>query len=430
MFRRLTLLLALSLPASAQPLPDRAPIRGLVVDETGQPVAAAVLTIRRQDDAGTTAFWGGEARTDDKGKFDFARAEVGRYFVNVEAPGYAPLYNYALDWMVGAAPPRLELRHLARLTVRAAFPKGSILSRVPAWIRGRSAEGNIVSLRVESDDEGQITLSDLPPSIYSVVVVGTRGLAVQNGVNVNARAVPAPLDVELRAGASLRITAKDTDGKPLGGAALVLFAQSPEEAARLGGQGADASENWALLAAGGAPQAIVTSEGDGVLTLPHLPPGRYSARLTLPGFGTQSRDLTLADGAQTAWDANFPAKSVPNATFRIMDGAGHAVADTFVALRMLPLAPDGTFGAPAMMPPEPNAPPDLPLDSPSNGARVGRTDKNGVLFLYPLRPGKYRVWASRPGPESWIYAPVAPEGPPADIVITQSGANSARLQVP
>ncbi len=421
------LLLAGVLPSAAQPLPDRAPVRGAVVDEAGHPVAAAVLTIRRQDDSGVAAFWGGEALTGADGQFGFPRAEVGHYFVNVEAPGFAPLYNFPLDWDAASPSPRLELHHLTRLTLRVLAPDGNPLVGAPLYIRARSGEGALTSVRPVTDAAGQVALADLAPSTYSLVVVAQSGLAVNNALVVGAGTAPAPVEVKLRAGASLRVTAKDAEDIPLGGAALILFAQTPEEAARLGGQGADASDNWASVAAGAAPQAIITSEHEGTLTLPHLPPGHYTARLTLPDYGTQSRDVTLSEGAPTVWEAHFDAKSRTPVTCLIVDGAGKPVANTFVALRMLALLPDGTFGTPA---PDPNTPADVPLDSASNGARVGRTDAKGVLSLYPVHAGKYRVWASRPTPDAWLRAPVAPEGPPIDVVIGPKGTYYARLQVP
>jgi len=64
------------------------------------------------------------------------------------------------------------------------------------------------------------------------------------------------------------------------------------------------------------------------------------------------------------------------------------------------------------------------------GARVGRTDASGNFSLFPLREGKYRVFASRPSGEAWLRAPVAPEGMPADVTVSLSGPNSGQVQVP
>lgn len=434
MFRRVLLLTAslwvFSPGAHAQPLPDRAPIKGVVVDEAGRPIASAVLTVRRQDDTTPTAFWGAEARADEGGRFLFPEAEEGRYFVNVDAPGFAPLANFALDWHVASPLARLQLLRLGQLTLRLLSTDGKPLSQSPVWVRLRD-DNSQSPTRATTNGAGEVVIPNVAPSSYSLVVVAQSGIATQSAFSFNSMQ-SAPLEAHLRQGGALRIKATDSQGTPLGGASLIVFAQSPEEATLLGGTGADPGENWALLAAANAPQALVSHDGEGTLKLDHLPAGRFSARLSVPGYGTQTRDFTFEDGNVTEWSATFPVRPAGTLSLQVRDGRGQVVANSLVALRLLPLAQNGTFADGSMQVPDPNEPPDLPFASPGSGSRVAMTDATGQISLFPVRAGRYRIFASRPTNDAWLRASVAPEGLPSDVVVSlePSGVNKGEVQVP
>ena len=420
-------LLLLSCVGTAQPLPDRAPIRGVVVDEAGRPVASAVVTLRRQDEASPTAFWGAEARADKSGQFVIPTAEIGQYFLNVDAPNFASLTNVPLDWSLTSAPARLKLQRLTKLSLRVLAPDGAPLGSAPVWIRLRGGEAGQILTRTATNQRGEVGVPNIAPATYSVAVVAQNGIWTQSALAVPSP-LSAPLEVRLREGATLRIKAT-SDGKPLGGASLVLFPQSPEEATRLGGEGADPGENWALVSQANAPQATVTRDRDGTLEVRHLPPGRFSARLSLPGSGAQPRDFTLEEGKTVEWNATFPPAHMATLSLRVVDARGQAVPDALVALRLLPLAANGAFED-EQTAPDLNAPPDVPLALFGFAARVGRTGGDGKLVLFPLRAGRYRVFASRPQSDSWLRSPVAPEGAPSDVVVSPNGSNTVDVQVP
>ncbi len=434
MFRRLLpLALFLSAPplaGFAQPLPDIAPIKGVVVDEAGHPISSAVLTVRRQDDTIPTAFWGAEARADANGRFVVPEAEEGHYFVNVDAPGFASLSSFALDWTAKSAPTRLQLLRLGQLTLRVLSPDGKPLSQAPVWVRLRD-QNSQTPTRAVTNALGEIVIPNVAPSSYSLVVVAQNGIATQGALSFSS-SQSAPVEARLSAGATLHISAADADGKPVGGASLVIFAQSPEEASQLMGVNADPGENWALMAAANAPQALVTRDGDGVLELKHLPAGKFSARLSVPGYGTKTRDFTVSEGDVLDWKADFPSRRVASLSLHVRDANGQAVANTPVALRLLPLAQDGTFNGmeDEMQLPDPNSPPDLPFVSSGAGARVATTDATGKLSLFPVRTGRYRIFASRPTSDAWLRAPVAPEGAPSDVAVSLDGPNTGAVQVP
>ncbi len=431
MFRRLFPLCAPLLlfagVSRAQPLPDRAPIRGQVVDEAGRPISSAVVSLRRQDETAPTAFWGAEARADATGLFVIPHAEVGRYFLSVEAAGFASLSSVALDWKRQSAPARLQLLRLTKLSLRVVSPDGMPLTSAPLWIRLRNAEGIQTLKRAQTGARGEVEVRDIAPASYSVVLVAQSGIWTQSALGVSKPG--APVEARLREGTTLRIKAR-TDGKSAGGAALILFPQNPEEAVRLDGEGADPGENWALLSQANAPQATVTREGDGTLEVRHLPPGRYSARLSLPDHETQPRDFTLEEGKTLEWNADFASRRMATLSLRVVDARGQIVSHALVAFRLLPLAANGAFENEQAEITDPNAPPDVPTTSFGFAPRAGRTDSEGKVTLFPVRAGRFRVFASRPANDSWLRAPVAPEGAPTDIVLSLNTPNTADVQVP
>lgn len=422
----------------AQPLADRAPISGNVVDETGRAVSSAVLTLRRQEDDGPSAFWGGEARADASGQFRVPNAQEGRYYVSVEAPGYAPLANFALNWRAGSSPLQLSLLRLTRAVIQVLRADGTPLLNSPVWIRLRmpeldsNAKFNLV--RATTNAQGEAVVPDVVPATYNLVVVSGEGIALQRDVPIKWQEMGARLAVPLKAGAALLIKASDAKGHTLGGATLVLSPRSPEESGRLGGQGAGLGENWAFNAAANSPGAIVTRDGDGTLELRHLPVGRFTARLSLPGYGTLSREIETEEGQSADWKAEFPTHRAATLVLDVRGADGKPAANSLIALRLLPLSADGTFAPASPLESaddiEANGPPGLPFFVSGPGGRGGRTDENGQLKLFPLKAGRYRVFASRPKPDDWLRFPVAREGAPLDLDVALDQPNRAAVQVP
>lgn len=424
--------------ARAQPLADRAPISGTVVDETGRAVPLAVLTLRRQEDDGPGAFWGTEARAGTNGQFRVPNAQEGRYFVSVEAPGYAPLSNLALNWRAGLSPLRLSLSRLTRVVLRVSRADGTPLSNSPVWIRLRMPDSNpnsqVNAVRATTDAHGEAGVPEVVPATYNLLVVSSEGIGLERAVPLAWNGAGARLDVRLKTGATLKIKADDAQGQNLGGASLVLFPRSPEEAVRLGGEGASPGENWALNAAANSPRSIVTRDGDGTLELPGLPAGLFTARLSLPGYGTVTRDIETGNGQTVEWKADFPTHRAATLVLDVRDAGGKPLADSLVALRLLPLSPDGSFapGSPfeGTADLEGGGLPGLPFFVSGPGGRLGRTDAQSQLTLFPLKEGRYRVFASRPLPGDWLRFPTAREGAPLDIQVTLDQPNKATVQVP
>ncbi|RYG54940.1 carboxypeptidase regulatory-like domain-containing protein, partial [bacterium] len=250
---------AFPLASYAQPLPDRAPIKGVVVDEAGRPVPSAVLTVRHQLDTAPTAFWGGEVRADASGRFTFLEAEEGSYSLTVDAPQFAPIANFAFDWKAKSAPLRLQLARLGQLTLRILSPDGKPLVQSPVWVRLRD-ENSQTPARALTNSNGELVIPNVAPSSYSLIVVAQNGISTQGVLSYKSNQ-SSPIETRLHAGGTLLIKATDAQGKPLGGASLVVFAQAPDDAVRLAGANADPGENWALAASASAPQALVSRDG-------------------------------------------------------------------------------------------------------------------------------------------------------------------------
>lgn len=401
MFRRFLVALAIfggSQGAQAQPLPDRLPLEGVVVDEENRPVSEALVSIRRQDDTATAAFWGGEVRAGKNGQFGFPLAEEGRYYLNFEAPGFAPGQNLALDWKAGSPRPRLQLQRLATLVLRFSRPDGSPLANESLFVRLRgevAANFSQVLLRPRTDNNGLVRLNDLAPATYALWARAKSGFALRNALVVKGSNAPQPLEISIQQGASVSVAARDASGQSLGGAQLSLAPLDAAQAALLAGELAEPGEDYALLAAGNDRAALVTRDGVGTLVLDAIAPGKYRARLSLPGYGAApSREVELRAGQNSALDWEFPARKGAVLGLRINDSAGQPLANAAISLRVLPIASDGTLRDET----EELAPGEAPnLDFVTTGAAGRRvvTDSAGRAALYPLKPGRYRLFASR-----------------------------------
>jgi hypothetical protein len=214
----------------AQPLPDRRTLSGVVKGSDGQPVAQAVVTVRRQDDLNAVAFWGAQVATNAQGEFSVPDAEEGSYYITVEAPTFAPVYNSSYILSPISTPVQVKLVRLVNLTLQVLKPDGLPLVKSKAFMRLRGGDqSQRTPVSVTTDAAGLVQKGDMMPGAYSLHVLapGT-GYAVLNNVNVKFSAKPEPVVVRLKTGGTLRVTAResaaDNAGRPLGGATFTMFA--------------------------------------------------------------------------------------------------------------------------------------------------------------------------------------------------------------
>ena len=421
-YRALALLpvLALARPLFAQPLPDRAPIAGVVTDVRGGPIAGALLSIRRSNPNLSVAFWGATAESDGAGNFSFPDAEEGDYALTVQAPGYALLPYREIKWRAGQAPVKVTLDRLLDFTLNLRAPDGSAVKEAPVFLRLRPADVNGQQwMNVRADDAGDVAAVGVKPAKYALYVRAPQGYALLFDLNVVEPATPART-ISLQRGGSLKLTLTDDLGRALGGGSLSLAPATVEESRRLSGFDFGPGDDFALLAASNVLSAVVARDGDGTLTLDDLPPGVYSPRVSLPGYRFDTLDpITIVAGQTTELKVKAPTRRARtlNLQLRTPDDKPYTAGE--VALRILPIAANGQLGGDP--PPHPEDADELPFFPSGPGGRRVLPDAQGQAALFPVKAGRYRIFAS---PQSKDPGQTPPEATPVDVTITAAGATA------
>lgn len=386
--------------APAQPMPERRPFKGQVLDAEGQPVKGALVMLRRQEDVGTFAFWGAVVATDARGAFLFPSAEEGSYYLNVEAPGFAQLQNKTVQWAESTKPPVFTLERMAAVVFRVLDTEGEPLANAPVFARLRGdGEAGQNYRRASTNAEGKVTFSDLVPAKYSIHVVAPgHGYAISNDLPLRYTPSPRARDLRLQEGGRLSVRVRETssedaaqeqpDGKLLGGAMLTLTPANSAEATRLMGEVADAGENVVLLVAQNDRLAICSRDGDGSLQLSDIAPGKYQMRMYLSGYvPAEARPVEIKAGQTVSLNWNFTARSASMLTLSLTDSSGNPVPGgrEFV-VRLLPIGQGGGLRAG-----EDDDMPGMPFFAGGNSGRRALTDEQGRLTLYPVKSRRYRI---------------------------------------
>ena len=413
-------LLAFARPLLAQPLPDRAPLTGVVSDVRGGPVAGALLSIRRSDPNLSVAFWGATAESDAAGNFSFSDAEEGDYALSVQAPGYALLPYREVKWRAGQPPVKITLDRLLDFTINVRAPDGLPVADAPVFLRLRPANVNGQQfINARADDTGAVAVTGIKPDKYAMYLRAPQGYALAFDFNVVEPETPART-VTLQSGGALNLAVSDDLGRALGGASLSLAPATIEESRRLSGFDIGPGDDFALLAASNVFNAVVTRDGDGALTLDGLPPGVYLPRVSLPGYRFDDLDpVTIVAGQTTVLQVKAPTRRARtlNLQLRTPDDKPYTAGE--VSLRILPIAANGQLGGDP--PPNPDDADDLPFFPSGPGGRRVLPDANGVAAIFPVKAGRYRIFAS---PQSKTPGQPPPEATPVDVTITATGATA------
>ncbi len=386
-----------SAPAWAQPLPERRPITGRITRGDGSGVGRATVTIQRENDIGSFAFWGSQTATDASGFFSFPEAEDGSYFISVEAEGYAPLQNKPLRVDENSAVFNARLERLATLALRLLGSDGAPLkdARVVVWLS--RPEAGIPPLRRKTNALGVLEVAGQMPGSYALEVAAPgAGFASLRDVEVKYAEPPVPLDVRLQSGGGLKITAHDANepAKYLGGATLSLSATlEPTEADRQAGRLSTRSlaNLQSLYAYSPDGSAAVTREGDGTLELRDLPPGHYRAKLVLPAYApSETREVEVKAGQDATADFGLAAQVRSSSLkVRVLDQDNAPLANRDWTLQLRSLGPLLGTGAPTAPGNE------VVMDMGGFGvlARRARSDDKGEFTLFPIRSGRWHVLA-------------------------------------
>lgn len=206
------------------PLPRGAVLSGMVVDERGEPVEGATLTVLREDVAQPP--W--TARTDEDGRFEIDTLLAGAHRVQASAEGHAAVVRAGIEPRTDL---RLVLERAGTVAGRVVDPEGLPAASASVQIAG---SGLWPARQIATDERGHFALPGIPPGIYEVrarreglVAEPRRGVSVDPGSRVF-------LTFVLQEGARLTGIIRDADtGEPIEGASISAAAEALDIAPRV-----------------------------------------------------------------------------------------------------------------------------------------------------------------------------------------------------
>lgn len=416
--------------AHAQPLPERVPLIGKITTTSGLPIGGAAVAVSRQDIevVGEAAFWGGKLLTGADGIFSFLEAEEGVYSLAVNAEGYE---NFAdtLEWRPRAPLFIAKLLKLTPQPLRLVKPDGKPAAGAKAYLYLRGQPPGHVSFHVlQADDDGKIAVPPITPAQYwfHAIVPGV-GYSILPNLSVKENQSQL-VEVKLQAGGRVRAVVKTADGKAIGGVALSLKELLPAAAAQAEG-GLAEGNNGELYLQTQPRSSLVTADGSGEMELSDVAPGRYQARLYMPGEANPVAQTIEVKAGQTADVSGVytlqSSKAALQLTVQGPDNKPAADREFIVRLQPLrngspvPLTQDG-----------PPVPPDVAptIANLFQGVltRHVKTNSDGKATLFPLRSGEWQVSILE---EDQAVA-TKPRGPIAKVTIGEQGAELTMKLLP
>ena len=263
-----------------------ASVEGTILSSDGKPLGGSDVTVLPEKDPGTG--WK-STRSRDDGRFDFPSLAPGRYLVFAGGNLGSEL-AYQGEIEVPDVP-------VFRPVVRAG--SGRMRGRVSEAETGRGLTTSVLVLetdfgrglefagRIVTDAEGRYALSLLPPGKYRVTAyatVGRLGHETADAVEVDASGEAAVCDFALRPGAAIAIRVHDEGGRPLESAKLEFR---------------DPAGNLV----GFSPEDRTDPKGE--VLVRGAKPGRWTLRVTHPGFETSETVFDLAVGEERAVDVQL-----------------------------------------------------------------------------------------------------------------------------
>ncbi|HEY0073444.1 MAG TPA: carboxypeptidase-like regulatory domain-containing protein [Abditibacteriaceae bacterium] len=379
----------------AQPLPERAPLLGKVATTAGSPIGGATVALRRQDNESvvTAAFWGGKQLTGADGVFSFPEAEEGIYYLTVDAEGYEN-FNWTLEWKPQSPTFWAKMLKLTPQPLRVLKTDGQPAAGAKVFLHFRALPpGHISFYSYEAGADGRINVPSLTPANYWVHAVAPGlGYAIMPNLIVKENE-PQLIDLKFQPGGRARAVAKTADGRPLGGAALALSELLPDTANELGGATAQGNDG-AIYLQTQHRSTLVTQDGSGQMELQDVAPGRYQARLYIPGEANppmQTIEVKNDGTTEVSGVYNLQnQKASIEVTVQTPDDKPAANREFVASLQPLrngQPVPAGQVGPPV--------PPDV-APTTSNLfqgvlSRRFKTDANGKATLFPLSAGDWQI---------------------------------------
>ena len=378
---------------------------GRVVDPAGRPLDGARLRLLPEPAGGAPEVTrisspGAEARSRSDGRFELVDAGPGPFRLEVERAGFVPLVLARVELVsvrdpAPSTPADIELGDL-RLATGAELT-GRVLDEREQPVTGARVEARPAAggeprrpRRTASGDDGAFALAELPPG--ELLEVSVRHPDFAPALLPDVEVSPEPLEIVLRAGATISGRVVDGTGRGVGEAVVLATADA-------GPAGADAADPADTETEAGEQQ---TTEPDGRFTIRGLPAGTVSLRATAPGF----REARLV-GLEIAPDAPLEGlelaleeAAVLAGTVRDADGAPLPGARVSLARGE---AADGPFAAAV-------------------------ADDAGAFRLEGLEPGPARAEAEHPGHRRAARSlDLAPGENRADLVLEQGLAVAGRV---
>ncbi len=342
------------------------PIVGLVVGPDGAGVRGAVVTAVNAQ--GITSR--GEATSDPSGAFKIDDLRNGSYFLMVKAEGFKPARHNRVQ--AGKVDVLIELQELASVSGRV-LSGGAPVPSFTAAVRRTTPNPTLGSMSVYEEtglegefQAGSFTLKGLDGGHYAVYVTAPGLAPGQSEVFQVVGSQPPPqVTIVLLPGGRIRGRALDPSGAAVAGALVSahdnLASDSPLDDF-LGG-----------LVTSLATERTVRSDAEGYFELSQLSPAVYKVMVEHPRFTSEVvRELNVVEGALTqVGDVTLRGGGVVSGT--VTDQAGVRLARGFVAL--------------------------ISTSEPGFQYQT-RTDNEGRYEFQHVRPGSYKLWATRSSPTS------------------------------
>lgn len=326
--------------------------------------------------------------------------------------------------------------------VRVLLPNGApaVGVRLTLNMEGRHSSGRSTGRSASSgtlvNDNGFLRFQKRDEGRHRILVRSAEfGMAMgEIEVGPNAPAV----NLRLRPGGTLRVLAGETltlPGRgrrtvqmPVGSAAVLMTllpdkieedttvgpSARPAPGSQLGGR---FEIGFSFMGGMATHEEQRTRDGDGLMEMEHLPPGRYEVTVRAqPGYEPVTFETEIAPGEVSSHPVMVTSNPATSLQVRLLDDKDKPLRNSEVQVRFM------VSSAPGSMPGG-----SIPMMG--MGTRIARTNANGEFTLYPVTPGQRQISVSRKVLRQ-MQEPT-PQGVQAvERMVEESLVNSNEVEIP